>query len=295
MYSRALTTTERKYRVPYRGGITLRKVDALHLQVENVPESRLEPELDLVAQQIGELQETLYADASRSLLLVFQGVDAAGKDSTIHRVFTRADPVGCSVNAFKVPDGEEAQHDFLWRCTRHLPRFGEIGIFNRSYYEAVLTERVHPDVLSRSGLTGARSADSLWQSRYHSIREYERHLADNGTVILKFWLHVTKSRQAERLLKRIDKPNKQWKFSTVDVYDRDHWDKYMSAYVAAVSATSRSWAPWYVIPADHKPGMQLAISRITLLALQRMRLSYPKLDAQARKQMAAMREKLLEN
>ncbi len=289
-----LADAEKRYRAPYNGSLALSKVEALEDGKKPLAASRLRPELEVVAQKIGELQEMLYADASKALLLVFQGVDAAGKDSTIHKVFSRADPVGCQVSSFKVPYGEEIQHDFLWRCTQRLPRFGEIGLFNRSYYEAVLTERVHPEVLINQRKKDDATLSRLWQSRYRSIREYERHLTANGTVILKFWLYVSKQRQASRLLKRIDKPEKRWKFSAMDVYDRDHWDDYMQAYVDAVNATSRAWAPWYVIPADHKPTLQLAVARITLVALKGMNLAYPVMDEQARAQMEAMRCRLQE-
>ncbi|MDX1497748.1 MAG: polyphosphate kinase 2 family protein [Salinisphaeraceae bacterium] len=285
-----LASTEKHYRVADAGDFDLAAADALLANVPLGNKSVLHSETDLLAEQIGEWQDSLYAEGQRSLLLIFQGMDAAGKDSTINKVFRHVDAAGCKVHSFKVPEGEETQHDFLWRCSRQLPRFGEIGIFNRSHYEAVLTERVHPEALSGN----QAASPELWAQRYHSIREFERHLSLNGTVVLKFWLYVSKRKQAKRLLKRIDKPEKRWKFSSRDVFVREHWDDYMQAYVEAVNATSRDWAPWYLVPADHKPSMRLIVACLTLLALQKMNPSYPVVSEQAAKEMERLRERLIE-
>ncbi len=288
-------STELQYRSPFDSSLQVEQIGTLTHSSADADSEALKAELSTVTAEIGALQEILYAEERRSVLFIFQGMDASGKNSTIHTVFTDTDPGGSRVNSFKVPAGEETQHDFLWRCTSHLPRFGELGIFNRSYYEAVLTEFVRPEVLSKPGLSDNMSLSDLMQLRYESIREYERHLHRNGTRIVKFWLNISRDVQAQRLLKRIDKPSKHWKFSSADVTDRDHWDKYMQAYTMAVNATSREWAPWYIIPADDKPMMRLLVARIALHVLRGMNVTYPVKGAAELELMEKLRKKLLDS
>ncbi len=197
-------------------------------------------------------QDLLYAANSYAILLVFQAMDAAGKDSTIKHVMSGVNPQGCQVYSFKHPSAEELQHNFLWRCSRALPERGRIGIFNRSYYEEVLIVRVHKEILEGERVPGAKSKEKLWQARFEDINQFERHLVRNGTIILKFFLNISKQEQRRRFLERIRDPKKNWKFSDADLAERAYWDDYMQAYEDAIGATSTDWAPWYVIPADHK-------------------------------------------
>ncbi|MET0070865.1 MAG: PPK2 family polyphosphate kinase [Candidatus Thiodiazotropha sp.] len=228
--------------------------------------------------QLDELQRRLYAEDRRSLLILFQAMDAAGKDSTIRAVMTGIDPSGCQVFSFKQPSKEELDHDFLWRTTRALPERGRIGIFNRSYYEETLVVRVHPEYLQAQRIDIPKDLDRLWQQRFESIRQYERHLSDNGTVVLKFWLNVSREEQRMRFLSRLDEARKNWKFSVKDVEERQHWDDYMQAYHQVLEESSRSWAPWYAIPADNKPYMRWQVARIIRKTLERMDPDYPKVE-----------------
>ncbi|MEW7991765.1 MAG: PPK2 family polyphosphate kinase [Candidatus Thiodiazotropha sp.] len=228
--------------------------------------------------QLDELQRRLYAEDRRSLLILFQAMDAAGKDSTIRAVMTGIDPSGCQVFSFKQPSKEELDHDFLWRTTRALPERGRIGIFNRSYYEETLVVRVHPEYLQAQRIDIPKDLDRLWQQRFESIRQYERHLSDNGTVILKFWLNVSKEEQRMRFLSRLDEARKNWKFSVKDVEERQHWEDYMQAYHQVLEESSRAWAPWYAIPADNKPYMRWQVARIIRKTLERMDPDYPKVE-----------------
>lgn len=245
-----------------------------------VPEGRLPDAKKLLKERIEglrERQELLYAQDRWSVLLVFQAMDAAGKDGTIRAVMSGVNPAGCQVYSFKQPSHEELDHDFLWRTAVRLPERGRIGIFNRSYYEEVLVVRVHPHFLDAQRLPRRpERLEELWEERYASIRDHELHLARNGTVILKFWLNVSREEQRERFLARLDDPEKHWKFSLGDVKERGHWDRYMEAYQAALNATSRPWAPWYAIPADHKPTMRAEVARIVSGALERLDLHYPR-------------------
>jgi PPK2 family polyphosphate:nucleotide phosphotransferase len=225
--------------------------------------------------EIAELQRILYAHDKFALLLIFQAMDAAGKDSTIRAVMSGINPAGCQVFSFKQPAPEELDHDFLWRTTKCLPERGRIGIFNRSYYEEVLAVRVHPEYLMGQKLPDPIDLKNIWQQRYESIRDHEKHLARNGTVILKFWLNVSKKEQKQRFLSRIDEPRKNWKFSAGDVHERRFWKNYMTAYEDAVNATSRPWAPWYAIPADDKPFMRLSVAKIIVKSLKKLELKYP--------------------
>lgn len=250
--------------------------------------------LKKLVKKLDKEQRVLYAEDRHSLLLVFQAMDAAGKDGTIRAILSGVNPAGCSVVSFKQPSDHELDHDFLWRTTRLLPERGRIGIFNRSYYEEVLVVRVHPHVLENQKLPERLVSDAVWDARYASIREHERHLANNGTVILKFWLNVSKDEQRERFLSRIEEPDKNWKFSIADVREREHWDRYMEAYQEALNQTSRPWAPWYAIPADEKPFMRETVARIVLDGLRQLDLGYPEVDEATRARFDEIREALTE-
>jgi PPK2 family polyphosphate:nucleotide phosphotransferase len=226
------------------------------------------------------------------VLLVFQAMDAAGKDSTIRAVMQGVDPSGCQVFSFKKPSNLELDHDFLWRTTCRLPERGRIGIFNRSQYEEVLVVRVHPKILDYQKLPDPINYDTVWDDRLRSIREQEEHLARNGTVILKFWLNVSKDEQKRRFLSRLDEPSKNWKFEPGDVVERRHWDDYMQAYEDALNATSRPWAPWFSIPADDKAYMQARVAEIIIEALQNIGLRYPEPSDEDRAKFAEARIEL---
>ena len=224
---------------------------------------------------ISALQRRLFADGRHALLLVFQALDAAGKDGTIRHVLSGVNPAGCRVTSFKQPSAVELDHDFLWRTSRVLPARGMIGVFNRSYYEEVLVVRVHPEFLGAQNLPRDIPTAERWPERYASIREHERHLSLNGTTILKFWLNISREEQRQRLLARLEEPDKYWKFSPADLAERERWDDYQLAFREALSATSRPWAPWYAVPADSKPFARLAVARIVRAALEGMDLRYP--------------------
>ncbi|HEY4974994.1 MAG TPA: ADP-polyphosphate phosphotransferase [Steroidobacteraceae bacterium] len=243
--------------------------------------------------QLSALQQLLYASNSHAILLIFQAMDAAGKDGAIRHVMSGVNPQGCQVFSFKHPSPAELQHDFLWRTTRVLPERGKIGIFNRSYYEEVLIVRVHPDILRSEGLADAPANDkALWHERYRSIVGLERHLHDNGTRVFKFYLHLSKEEQRKRFLERIDDPAKNWKFSEDDIAERGYWKQYMKAYEACLSATSTSEAPWYVVPADDKWNCRLIVSRIVVEALQGLKMTYPVASSARRRELLAIRRRL---
>jgi PPK2 family polyphosphate:nucleotide phosphotransferase len=246
------------------------------------------------AERLGDLQERLFAEDRWSVLIVLQGMDTAGKDGVIEHVMAGVNPQGCIVHSFKAPSAEELDHDFLWRCASRLPERGRIGIFNRSHYEEVLVVRVHPEMLARQKLPPEFTGKDIWKQRFKSIRGFERHLARNGTIILKFFLHISREEQRRRLLARLDEPAKRWKFSSGDIGERKLWDKYMAAYEDAVRATSRSYAPWYVVPADRKPIARLVVARAIVDTLSRFDLKFPKADAGALKEMQTIRDALLE-
>jgi PPK2 family polyphosphate:nucleotide phosphotransferase len=243
-----------------------------------------------------ELQDMLYASDHHSLLLVFQAMDAAGKDGAIKYVLSGINPQGCQVSSFKQPSTEELEHDFLWRTALKLPERGRIGVFNRSYYEEVLVVRVHPEYLAGQRLPAEPPPGSkeFWQQRLRSIREHEAHLARNGTAIVKFFLHVSKEEQRQRFLDRIDHPEKNWKFCVGDVQERGHWDEYMHAYEQALGATSTAEAPWYVIPADDKKNARLIMSGVINRTLESLGLQYPKLDKRRMAELKAARRLLVE-
>ena len=235
------------------------------------------------------LQQLHYASNRYALLLIFQGMDAAGKDGAIRHVMSGINPEGCQVSSFKQPGAEELEHDFLWRTTLRLPARGQIGIFNRSYYEEVLVVRVHPEILHNEGLSEElRDEKNIWDERYRSIVDLESHLYRNGTRIVKIFLHLSKDEQRKRFLERIDEPEKNWKFSLADIHERKYWTEYVKAYEACLSATSTHHAPWYVVPADDKENARLIVSQIVLDALGDLRMAYPKTTAKRRAELKAI-------
>ena len=243
-------------------------------------------------EELNKLQRVLAAGDKHAVLLVFQAMDAAGKDSTIRSVMQGVDPSGCQVYSFKKPSNEELDHDFLWRTTCRLPERGRIGIFNRSQYEEVLVVRVHPEILDYQKLPADLGRETIWDDRLASIGQQEEHLARNGTVIIKFWLNVSKNEQKRRFLSRLDEPEKNWKFEPKDVVERRYWDDYMAAYEAALNATSRPWAPWYAIPADDKSYMRARVADIIIDTLRSIGLRYPEPSDEDRADFAAAREEL---
>ncbi len=243
--------------------------------------------------QLSNQQQLLYASNQYSVLLIFQAMDAAGKDGVIRHVMSGVNPQGCQVFSFKHPSATELQHDFLWRTTRDLPERGRIGIFNRSYYEDVLIARVHPDILQNEGLPNRpKSEKAVWHSRYRSIVDLERHLHDNGTRIVKFFLHLSKEEQRKRFLARIDEPEKNWKFSMADIEERQYWKHYMKAYEKCLSATSTNDAPWYAVPADDKENARLIVSQIVLDTLHGLKMHYPETTEVRRHELLAIRQQL---
>ena len=238
-------------------------------------------------------QQLLYASGQHALLLIFQAMDAAGKDGVIRHVMSGINPQGCQVFSFKHPSGEELQHDFLWRTTRNLPERGRIGIFNRSYYEEVLIVRVHPELFQAEGLPAAVTDDkNVWHERYRSIVGLERHLTSNGTRVVKFFLHLSKEEQRQRFLARIDQPEKNWKFNAGDVEERKYWKQYLKAYAHCLGATSTDQAPWYVVPADDKENTRLIVSQVVLDTLDDLKMSYPETTPARRRELQLIRKRL---
>ena len=235
--------------------------------------------------RLSDLQERLYANNQWAVLIVLQGMDAAGKDSIVAHVMSGVNPQGCDVHSFKAPSAEELDHDFLWRATVRLPARGHIGIFNRSYYEDVLVVRVHPELMERQKVSRILIGKHIWEERFQDIRAFERHLARSGVLVLKFFLHVSKEEQRRRFLDRLEQPAKRWKFSMDDVAERRRWDDYMAAYQDAIRATSRPIAPWYVVPADHKWFTRLVVAAAVIEALESLDLSFPKMGAATREEM----------
>jgi PPK2 family polyphosphate:nucleotide phosphotransferase len=244
-------------------------------------------------EELSALQRLLYASDRHALLLIFQAMDAAGKDGAIRHVMSGVNPQGCQVFSFKHPSATELDHDFLWRTTQALPERGRIGIFNRSYYEEVLIVRVHPEILCEQRLPdGLVDRKTLWQQRYRSIVDLENHLYRNGTRIIKFFLHLSPEEQRRRFLDRIDEPEKNWKFSLADIEERKFWKRYMQAYEACLGATSTGTAPWYVVPADDKENARLIIAQIIVDTLKKLDMRYPETDAKRRKELLAIRRRL---
>ena len=244
-------------------------------------------------EELSSLQQLHYASNRYALLLIFQGLDAAGKDGAIRHVMSGVNPQGCEVFSFKQPSAEELEHDFLWRTTRHLPERGRIGMFNRSYYEEVLVVRVHPEILRSQGLSeDLRNDKAIWEGRYRSIVDMEGHLHRNGTKIVKIFLHLSKEEQRKRFLERIDEPDKNWKFSLSDIHERKYWKQYVKAYEACLHATSTRHSPWYVVPADDKDNARLIVSRIVLDGLEGLKMSYPKTTAKQKAELESIRKQL---
>jgi PPK2 family polyphosphate:nucleotide phosphotransferase len=244
-------------------------------------------------EELSSLQHLHYASNRYALLLIFQGMDAAGKDGAIRHVMSGVNPQGCEVFSFKQPSAEELEHDFLWRTTCRLPERGRIGMFNRSYYEEVLVVRVHPEILRSQGLAEELLNDkALWEGRYRSIVDMEGHLHRNGTKIVKIFLHLSKEEQRKRFLERIDEPDKNWKFSLSDIHERKYWKQYVKAYEACLHATSTRYAPWYVVPADDKENARLIVSRIVLDGLEDLKMAYPKTTAKRRAELQSIRKQL---
>jgi PPK2 family polyphosphate:nucleotide phosphotransferase len=244
-------------------------------------------------EDLSALQQLHYASNHYALLLIFQGMDAAGKDGAIRHVMSGVNPQGCEVFSFKQPTADELEHDFLWRTSRHLPERGRIGIFNRSYYEDVLVVKVHPELLRSQGLPeDLLDKKTIWEDRYQSIVDLEKHLHRNGTRIVKFFLHLSKDEQRKRFLERIDEPDKNWKFSLADIHERKYWRHYMKAYEACLDATSTRHAPWYVVPADDKENARLIVSQIVLDTLDDLKLAYPKTTAERRRELNSIRKQL---
>ena len=244
-------------------------------------------------EELSSLQSLHYASSRYALLLIFQGMDAAGKDGAIQHVMSGVNPEGCEVFSFKQPSPEELEHDFLWRTTCRLPERGRIGIFNRSYYEEVLVVRVHPENLRNQGLSRElRDEKTIWKERYRSIVDLEEHLHRNGTRIIKFFLHLSKDEQRRRFIERIDEPDKNWKFSLADIHERKYWKDYMKAYEACLNATSTDHAPWYIIPADDKENARLIVSQTVLDALNELKMAYPKTTAKRRRELKVIRKQL---
>jgi PPK2 family polyphosphate:nucleotide phosphotransferase len=244
-------------------------------------------------EELSLLQHLHYASNRYALLLIFQGMDAGGKDGAIRHVMSGVNPQGCQVFSFKQPSAEELEHDFLWRTTCRLPERGRIGIFNRSYYEEVLIVRVHPEILRSQGLAEElRDEKTIWEERYRSIVELEEHLHRNGTQIIKVFLHLSKEEQRKRFLERIDEPDKNWKFSLADIHERKYWKQYMKAYEACLNATSTDHAPWYVVPADDKENARLIVSQIVIDAFKQLKMAYPKTTPKRRRELESIREAL---
>ena len=279
------------YLVPFNGKFA---IDDSPCQPPKGVDSKKELKLELaeLREDLHELQRVLYAHNRYALLLVFQAMDAAGKDSTIRAVMSGVNPAGCQVFSFKQPSSEELDHDFLWRTSRRLPERGRIGIFNRSYYEEVLVARVHPKILDYQRLPSDIDRKAIWKQRFESIRDHELHLARNGTVIVKFFLNVSHEQQRLRFLARLDRPEKNWKFSTGDVRERGLWPKYMAAYEKALNATSRPWAPWYAIPADDKPFMRTTVARVVAQTLESLPMEYPTASDEEKQHFDEMRAQL---
>jgi len=249
--------------------------------------------LEHSVEQLSDLQAKLYAQDSWALLLIFQAMDAAGKDGTIKHVMSGVNPQGCEVFSFKAPSSEELDHDFLWRCTKRLPDRGRIGIFNRSYYEEALVVRVHRELLDREKLPRKLVANNIWKARFEDISGFERYLGRNGIVVRKFFLNVSKPEQKKRFLERLEEPEKNWKFSAADIRERQYWSQYMSAYEDMIRHTATGHAPWYVVPADHKWFTRLVVAAAVVETLQSLKLDFPQVDAAKKRELAAARAALL--
>jgi PPK2 family polyphosphate:nucleotide phosphotransferase len=250
--------------------------------------------LQMGVDALAAMQDVLYAQDKWSLLLIFQAMDAAGKDGAIKHVMSGVNPQGCQVFSFKAPSSEDLDHDFLWRCQKHLPERGRIGIFNRSYYEELLVVRVHEAILKNQKLPEELITKDIWEERFQDIRNFEKYLARNGTVVLKFFLNVSKKEQKKRFIERVDNPDKNWKFSAADAKERGYWDDYQHAYQDLIKNTSTKKSPWYVIPADNKSYARIAIASAIITALDEMNLEYPKVNAEKIAELKAIKQALLD-
>jgi PPK2 family polyphosphate:nucleotide phosphotransferase len=298
MTSKQLVKRARTFALPYRvtkgSGFRLRDIDpgdTGELVTEDKP--RAKEALAKGIEILAELQDVLYAQDRWSLLLVFQAMDAAGKDGAIKHVLSGVNPQGCEVHSFKAPSSEDLDHDYLWRCQKRLPERGRIGIFNRSYYEETLVVRVHPALLAKQKLPKDLVTKSIWQERFADIRNFESYLSRNGTVIRKFFLHVSRDEQKKRFLERIDNPDKNWKFSSADARERGHWKDYMKAYEEMIRETATPQAPWYVVPADNKWFTRVVVAAAVVEALDSLCLAYPKVTKAHREELASVRAELL--
>jgi PPK2 family polyphosphate:nucleotide phosphotransferase len=289
-----------RFRVPPGKKIRLSRFDPAWMGTKEMRElgaeelkSRAKKLLQKNVEELAEAQELLWANDVYSVLVVLQALDAAGKDGTIEHVMSGVNPQGCQVYSFKKPSAEELDHNFLWRCSKALPERGRIGIFNRSYYEEVIIVHVHPEILAGQKLPPGKKGKGFWQARYEDINNFEKHLVRNGTMILKFFLNVSRAEQKRRFLARLDDPEKHWKFAVGDVKERKHWPEYMRAYEDMFNATSTPWAPWYVIPADHKMITRALVSSIMAWNIRSLKLAPPKVSGAQRRELAAVREELL--
>ena len=288
-----LEAIETPYLVPFDGDFRLSEAQS---SVENIPDRKTcKKRLNKLVDELDDLQRRLYATDKHAVLLVFQAMDAAGKDSTIRAVMSGVNPAGCQVFSFKQPSTEELDHDFLWRTAQRLPQRGRIGVFNRSYYEEVLVVRVHPEYLGGQKLPHQVNLDDLWQERFESIRDHEKHIARNGTIVLKFWLNVAREEQHKRFLSRLDDSRKNWKFSTSDVAESNRWKDYMHAYEQVLKVTSKPWAPWYAIPANDKPYMRLQVAEIIVKTLKGLNLQYPEVSSKKLEEFEEMRKLLVKS
>lgn len=281
------------FRVSAGDGFRLRDYDPGDtLDLDSGDKPRAKEALQAGIETLARLQDMLYAQDRWGVLLLFQAMDAAGKDSAIKHVMSGINPQGCEVHSFKAPSAEDLDHDYLWRCLKVLPNRGHIGIFNRSYYEETLVVRVHPELLARQKLPPCHIDRRLWKHRFQDIRSFERYLSRNGIVVRKFFLNVSKKEQKRRFLERIEKPEKNWKFSAADIVEREHWDDYMEAYEDAIRHTATPEAPWYVVPADNKWFTRVVVAAAVIETLASLKLEYPTLDNAKRKELAAARRAL---
>jgi PPK2 family polyphosphate:nucleotide phosphotransferase len=285
----------KSYRITQGDKFRLKDIDpgdTAWLEAEDKP--RAKESLQTGVQALAELQDMLYAQDRWAVLLIFQAMDAAGKDGAIKHVMSGVNPQGCQVVSFKGPSAEDLDHDYLWRCTTHLPERGRIGIFNRSYYEEVLVVRVHEALLRKQKLPPELITEDIWKDRFRDIRRFERYLSHNGVLIRKFFLHVSPQEQKKRFLERIDNPEKNWKFSAADVRERGYWQDYMAAYEAMIRHTATEDAPWYAVPADNKWFTRVVVAAAVIDALASLDLHYPEVDEEKRKELALARQALLE-
>jgi PPK2 family polyphosphate:nucleotide phosphotransferase len=293
LIKRARTFAE-PFRVTHGSSFRLDDIEpADTLDLKSEDKSRARDALSNGVQALAELQDMLYAQDCWSVLLIFQAMDAAGKDGAIKHVMSGINPQGCQVYSFKAPSAEDLDHDYLWRCIKCLPERGRIGIFNRSYYEETLAVRVHPEFLKKQKLPEGLVSDHIWKSRFKDIRNFERYLARNGTIVRKFYLHLSKGEQKRRFLRRLDDPNRNWKFSANDAKERESWKDYMHAYEETIRHTATTYAPWYVVPADNKWFTRVVVAAAVIDALASLDLAYPKVDRQKLEELEVARQALM--